>query len=165
MRNRLFDPFVRDAHGELLVTGDTRLEEMKKAMMADVFMSGVNAITEDGKIVNIDGVGNRVAPTIFGPKKVILAAGVNKIVKNIDEALKRVREISAPINGKSHVDKHNSKNLADLPCVKTGVCVDCFSIDRRCRYTVIIEGEKSPASVTDYLPRIHVIIVGEELGI
>ena len=164
-RDQLFDPFERDADGELVAKAEARLELMRKAMTADVFLSGVNAITEDGRMVSIDATGNRVAPTIFGPKRVIIVAGANKIAKNLDEALKRVREVVAPINARRHVIKHNMQRFADLPCVNTGACIDCFHAERICRYTVIIEGERAPATVSDYVPRIHVIIVGEELGI
>ena len=165
MHDRLLDPFERDAGGAPVVTAEARLELMRKAMTADVFLSGVNAITEDGRMVSIDATGNRVAPTIFGPKRVIIVAGANKIAKNLDEALKRVREVVAPINARRHVIKHNMQRFADLPCVNTGACIDCFHAERICRYTVIIEGERAPATVSGYVPRIHVIIVGEELGI
>ena len=106
-----------------------------------------------------------MAPTIFGPKRVIIVTGVNKIVENIDEALKRIKEVVAPINARRHFIKHNIQRFADLPCVKTGACIDCFHVERICRYTVIIEGEREPYTVSGYVPRIHVIIVGEELGI
>ncbi len=165
MYNRLFDPFERGADGALVAKGEARLEVMRKAMLADVFLSGVNAITEDGRTVSTDATGNRVAPTIFGPRRVIIVAGANKIVKNLDEALKRVREIVAPINVRRHLIKHDSQEFAGLPCAKTGTCADCFHEERICRYTVILEGEREPSTVTGYLPRIHLIIVGEELGI
>ena len=165
MYDRLLDPFERDAGGAPVVTAEARLELMRKAMTADVFLSGVNAITEDGRMVSTDAAGNRVAPTIFGPKRVIIVAGANKIVKNLDEALKRIKEMVAPINAKRHLTKHNTRQFVDLPCVNTGACIDCFHTERICRYTVIIEGEREPATVSGYVPRIHVIIVGEELGI
>ena len=162
-RNLIFDPFERDAEGELLVTGEERLALMRKAMMADVFLSGVNAIAADGKLVSTDATGNRVAPAIFGPKRVIIVAGANKIVRNLDEALKRIKEVAAPINARRHATKHEMDCFADLPCVRTGACTDCYHPERICRYTIIIEGERE--SVKGYTPRIHLIIIGEELGI
>ncbi|MFH1169571.1 MAG: lactate utilization protein [Chloroflexota bacterium] len=165
MADRLFDPFAVGPDGTLAAKGEARIEVMRKAMAADVFLSGVNAVTEDGRMVSTDATGNRVAPTVFGPKRVIIVFGANKIVKNLDEALKRIREVVAPINAYRHVLKHNNQRFADLACARTGACVDCFHEERICRYTVIIEGEREPATVTGYVPRIHVIIVGEELGI
>jgi len=94
----IFDPFLRDEEGDLVFTGLDRLEVLRKALLADVFLTGTNAITLDGKIVNTDGVGNRVAAMIFGPKKVIIVVGANKIVRNVDEAVRRIREVAAPLN-------------------------------------------------------------------
>jgi L-lactate utilization protein LutB len=165
-KNNLFlDSFERNANGSLTITGEARLALMRKAMTADVFLTGVNAITVDGKLLSTDATGNRVAPVIFGPKRVIIVAGVNKIVKTLDEAFKRIREVAAPINARRHFIAHGSQRFGDLPCVKTGACTDCFHPDRICRHTIIIEGEREPETVSGYVPRIHVILVGEELGI
>jgi hypothetical protein len=161
----IFDPFEMNADGSLKTSGEERLTIMRNAMLADFFLSGVNAVTLDGKLVSTDATGNRVAPLIFGPKKVVVIAGANKIVKNIDEAHRRIREIVAPVNAKRHLVKHHFQRVANLPCVKEGVCTDCFHPERLCRYTVIVEGERNPAAIPDYVPRIHVVLVGEELGI
>ncbi|MFH0738183.1 MAG: LUD domain-containing protein [Candidatus Micrarchaeota archaeon] len=123
-------------------------------------MKKVNAITLDGKIVSTDGLGNRVAPVIFGPEKVILVIGANKIVKDVDQALQRIREIAAPINAKRHALKHHRPEFDNLPCARTGICVDCNHDWRICHYTVIIEG-----SMVREEGRINVVLVGEELGI
>ncbi len=162
--HQIFDPFERDAEGHLLVPGEGHLELMRKVLSVDVFLTGTNAITMDGKLVSIDAIGNRVAPMLFGPKKVIIVAGANKIVRDIDEAMERIRSI-APINVRRHYIKHWFRNVDTLPCFKTGVCVDCKHSERICSYIVIIQGERQPVGAIDYLPRIHVIIVGEELGI
>jgi len=132
----------------------------REVFTADVFLSGTNAITLKGTLVNTDGIGNRVAPMIFGPKKVIIVAGVNKIVRDLDEALDRVHNIAAPLNGMRHHLKHNFPETAELPCVKTGRCVDCSHPGRMCRCTGIIEG-------SDFRQkgRINVVLVGEELGL
>ncbi len=121
----------------------------KSQMTSDLFLASANAITLNGEIVNIDGIGNRVSSTIFGPGKVILVAGYNKIVENVEEAIRRVKNIATPLNARR-------LNL-DLPCAKTGKCVDCNSPNRICR--VIVIHERKP-SLTDML----VILVGEELG-
>jgi len=125
------------------------LEIRKSQMTSDLFLSSVNAITMNGELVNIDGAGNRVNSTIFGPGKVILVAGYNKIVDDVQEAIKRIKNVAAPINAK--------RLNIDVPCAKVGKCVDCNSPNRICRVVVI--HERKP-SLTDML----VILVGEELG-
>lgn len=115
----------------------------------DVFLCGTNALTLDGKLVNVDGVGNRVASMIFGPKQVIVVAGVNKIVRNVEEAEKRIELLAAPINNK----RLNRPN----PCTVTGMCMDCQGPTRICNITTIIR--KRPS-----LTPTNVIVVGEELG-
>jgi len=161
---QLFDPFERDDEGYLVVPGPGHLELMKKAATADIFLTGTNAVTMDGKLVSIDAIGNRVAPLLFGPKRVIVVAGANKIVRDIDEAMKRIR-IAAPLNVKRHYLKHNFKGLENVPCMKTGICVDCRRPERICSYIVVVEAEQQPLGAVDYLPRIHVMIIGEELGL
>jgi hypothetical protein len=126
------------------------LELMRKCFSADVFLSGTNAVTEDGKLFNIDATGNRVGAMFMGPLKTIVVTGVNKIVKDLAEAEKRVREWVAPQNAK----RLNRKT----PCVETGVCGDCSSPDRICN--IFVSLVKKPAR-TDVV----VILVGQTLGI
>jgi len=121
----------------------------KSQMTSDLFLGSVNAVTLNGEIVNIDGIGNRVNSTIFGPGKVILVAGYNKIAENVEEALKRIKNVAAPLNAR--------RLNIDVPCARVGRCVDCNSPNRICR--VIVIHERKP-SLTDIL----VILVGEELG-
>ncbi len=161
---QLFDPFERDERGKYLVPGQGHLDLMRQALGADTFLTGINAITMDGKLVSLDSIGNRVAGMIFGPKKVIIVAGANKIVKNVEEALERIKRV-APINVRRHYIKHGFEGLDVLPCSKTGYCVDCRRPESICNYIVIVQGQQAPKGAIDYLPRIHVIIVGEELGI
>ncbi|MEW8996031.1 lactate utilization protein [Clostridium sp.] len=116
---------------------------------ANTFMCSTNALTEDGELYNIDGNGSRVAPMLYGPKQVILVTGINKIVKDIDEAEKRVRNYAAPIDAK-RLNK-------DTPCTTLGYCVDCKSPNRICNDFTIIRGQFIKN-------RIKVIIVGEQLG-
>ncbi len=121
----------------------------KAQMTCDLFVSSTNAVTLNGELVNIDGIGNRVNSSVFGPGKVILVAGFNKIVDDVEEAIKRIKNVSAPLNAK--------RLNIDVPCAKAGACVDCNSPNRICRAVVI--HERRP-TLTDML----VIIVGEELG-
>lgn len=112
-------------------------------------MTSTNAIIADGRLVNTDGTGNRVAAMIFGPKKVIVIAGTNKIVENLEEAEARIRMTAAPLNNK----RLNRSN----PCVTTGHCMDCQGPTRLCNVTTVLY--KRPP-----VPDIHVLVVGEELG-
>lgn len=145
---RLFD---RYRHG--LTPEDTPDDGKNRlrALTSDVFITGTNAVTLDGKLVNIDGEGTRVAPLIFGPRKVIVVVGANKIVKDTEDGVRRVKEISAPMNAIRHGHK--------VPCAVTGQCTDCRSPDRLCIYTVVIERQRAT-----HKGRISVVIVGEELG-
>ncbi len=116
---------------------------------ADTFLCSTNALTEDGILYNIDGNGSRVAPMIYGPKQVIIVAGINKVVKNIEEAVKRARTYAAPMDAK--------RLGKDTPCAKLGYCVDCQSPNRICNDFVTITGQ----FVKD---RIKVILVDKSLG-
>lgn len=121
----------------------------KESFFADAYFASSNAVTEDGKLYNVDGNGNRVAAMLFGPEKVILVVGVNKIVKNIDEAVIRIRETSAPAN---------AKRLNKLtPCTKVGYCMDCRSNDKICREFTVISSQGNK-------DRIHVIFINDEIG-
>jgi L-lactate utilization protein LutC len=137
------------------VSRKERRNVARKALLADVFLSGANAITMDGKIVNVDATGNRVAGMIFGPKKSIIVVGINKIVKNLNAALERIRNKAAPLNAKRI---HEEREWELLPCVETGRCVDCDAENRICNITTILE--KKPRAID-----ITVIIVGEKLGL
>ncbi len=128
---------------------DESIELRRSQMTSDLFLSSANAVTLKGEIVNIDGIGNRINSISFGPKKVILVAGYNKIVGNLDEAIQRIKNVAAPLNAR--------RLNIDVPCAKTGRCVDCNSPNRICRVMVILERRPS---LTDML----IILVGEELG-
>jgi hypothetical protein len=129
---------------------DERMELFRKSFSSDFFLSSTNAITEDGKLFNVDATGNRVAAMFIGPKKTIIVSGVNKIVKDIEAAEKRVKEWTAPQNAKRLGRK--------TPCVETGVCADCSSPDRICNIYVTLAKRPSRTEVV-------VILVGEKLGI
>ena len=125
------------------------LELRRQGMAADVMIASTNAITLDGKLVNLDGMGNRVAAMAFGPKKVILVVGMNKVAPDLESAVARVKHYAAPVNAIRFGIK--------TPCVETGLCSDCKSPQRICNMWSTIEGHM----IKD---RIHVKLVGENLG-
>lgn len=138
----------------LLIRENAKTPEEQKALyqrmlFCDVFLMSANAITEDGMLINIDGRGNRVAFLTWGPERVILLVGMNKIAPDYDTAMKRARNTAAPMNA---VRLHRN-----TPCVKTGVCADCQSPD--CICASIVTTRRSHVA-----GRITVILVGEELG-
>jgi hypothetical protein len=125
------------------------LEQRRKGLSADIMISSVNAITLNGTLVNLDGMGNRIAAMAFGPRKVILVVGMNKVVPDLETALKRVKHQAAPLN--------SIRLRLPNPCTETGLCADCRTPSRICNMWSIIEGQ----AVKD---RIHVKLVGETLG-
>lgn len=131
------------------LSNDQIIEVFRKSFFANVYLTSTNAITENGELYNVDGNGNRVAAMIFGPDSVIVIAGINKIVKNVDEAVERVKRIAAPANA-----IRLNKNT---PCAKTGYCMDCKVEDRVCRSYTVLSKQKDK-------DRIKVILVGESLG-
>ena len=129
---------------------EEKTELMRKALLCDTFIMSSNAITSDGQLINIDGNGNRVAALIFGPKQVVVIAGVNKIAGSFEAAMDRARNIAAPVN---------AQRFAGLatPCAKTGLCADCQSPDSICAQFVVTRRCRTKG-------RIKVILVGESLG-
>jgi hypothetical protein len=122
----------------------------RQIFSSDFLIGGANAVTKDGKLVNVDAVGNRVASMIFGPKKVFIVVGKNKIVKNVDEALYRIKNLIAPFHART-------KGFA-TPCAKTGKCIDCSAPKRICNVTSIVEKRPWRTEAT-------VILVNEDLGL
>ena len=131
------------------ITSEEKKQIYIQNFSTDTFLCSTNALTEEGELYNIDGNGSRVAPMIYGPKQVIIVAGINKLVRNLEEAERRVRNYAAPLDAK-RLNK-------DTPCTKLGHCVDCKSPNRICNDFVTITGQ----FVKD---RIKVIIVGKSLG-
>ncbi len=125
------------------------MELRRQGLLADFMIASSNAITLDGQLVNLDGMGNRVAAMAFGPKKVILVVGMNKVASDLETAVARVKHYAAPINSV----RYGMKN----PCTETGLCADCRSPQRICNMWSTIEGHM----IKD---RIHVKLVGENLG-
>ncbi|NIO29696.1 MAG: lactate utilization protein [Candidatus Latescibacteria bacterium] len=139
------------------ISVEENVKRKKRALTSDVFVTGTNALTLDGKIVNVDGHGNRVAAMLFGPSKVIIVIGINKIVSDLEAALERIRNYAAPLNVKRHPGFDPMP-----PCGETGICSDCTSPWRICNKTVIIERQYDN---NKYKPVITVVIVDENLGI
>ena len=126
-----------------------REKAMKSCLMADVFLTGANALSMDGQMVNIDGNGNRVAAIVYGPDSVIVIAGMNKVVDTLEDAVRRARTVAAPMN--------KQRFALQTPCEVTGQCANCKSEGCICNQLLITRNCKPTG-------RIKVILVGEELG-
>lgn len=133
----------------LAKTPEEREQMMHDMLFADVFLTGANAMSLDGQMVNIDGTGNRVAAIIYGPKIVLVVAGMNKVVDTLDEAVRRARTVAAPMN--------NQRFDNDNPCSVTGTCGNCKNEKCICNQ-IVITRHCRPAG------RIKFILVGEDLG-
>ena len=120
-----------------------------QAMQVDVYITGTNAVTVDGELVNVDATGNRLAGMMWGPTKSIVVVGVNKITHSLGEALDRVSNVAGPANAK--------RLRLDTPCAVTGECSDCRSPQRICNATLILQRKPGGTALT-------VVVVGEDLG-
>jgi len=130
-------------------TPEEKRQKYLEAFNADYYLMSTNAITLDGKLINIDGNGNRVAALVYGPKKVIIVAGMNKVCPSEDKGVERVRNLATPPNA--------MRVGVNTPCSKTGKCHDCLSDQTICCQILTTRYSKHP-------DRIKVILVGEELG-
>ncbi len=138
-----YDRFVPGLAGEAL------LAVFRQALTADVYVSGINAITADGDLMVIDKVGNRAAALMFGPKKVIVVAGKNKLVKDIESGRHRIKTVACP---------QNARRLGlSTPCAVTGDCAECRSPQRMCYDEIVIRGQSDPSRMT-------VLLVEEDGG-
>lgn len=147
---------IRDREGlEVLDTFDKKLDDPKKlelrrqSLLVDLFFTGTNAITETGKLVNLDMIGNRVAALTFGPKHVVLLVGRNKVVPDIEQAMLRIKNYAAPVNT-MRLDK-------ETPCIKTSFCQDCKSPERICNTWTITE-KSFPKG------RVKVVLINADMG-
>jgi hypothetical protein len=147
---RGLDIELLDRYKEGVSSGDV-MKMRIRGLTADVFIASSNAVTKSGKLVNEDGLGNRVASMIFGPEKVILMVGMNKLVRDVQEGMKRIKEVAAPRN--------SIRFGVDTPCSRTGFCDEenCFPPKRICSQLTVIEAN----AVAD---RLTVVLVGEEMG-
>ncbi len=136
-------------HGAPGLSAEEKLAIMRRQLTCDLFVSGANAVTMDGQIVNVDGNGNRVASLSFGPAKTLVVVGINKVVRDMDEAFAHIELYAGPMNNK-RLDRPN-------PCVKAGECMDCDGDTRICRAYQILR--KKP-----FLSDFTVLLVGEPLG-
>ena len=142
LRNGDYDFIDRDRY-------EDKREAMIRTYDADFFISGANAMTEDGVLINIDGNSNRVSAIAQGPKKVLFIVGMNKVCPDVDSGMKRARNVAAPINAQ--------RFGLSTPCAKTGSCMDCKSPDTICCQFLITRYSKHEG-------RIKVILVNDELG-
>ena len=155
IKTGLFHALMDQDRYEIINTFDQSLsmEEMmerrRASLLTDLYITGTNAVTEAGHLVNLDMVGNRVAAMMWGPLNVLLIIGRNKICRNLDGAMARIKEMAAPMNTMNLKKK--------TPCAKTGVCQDCSSPERICNYWSILE----KSFIKD---RIKIILVNEDLG-
>ena len=135
---------------ETCATAEERDRMSRACLDADVFITGANGLSLDGQMVNIDGTGNRVAAIIYGPKNVLVIAGMNKVTDSLEDAIRRARTVAAPMN--------QQRFQLPNPCTATGTCADCKSLTCICNQIVITRNCR-PAG------RIQFILVGEDLGL
>lgn len=133
----------------LASTKEESTKMKKNALLSDCYITGTNALSLDGRIVNIDHSGNRVAAMLYGPDKVIIVVGINKITLTYEDAVQRVRNHAAPLNAK--------RAGYNPPCRTLKKCIDCKSPERVCYDFVVIEGQHDPN-------RMKVVIINQELG-
>jgi len=131
-------------------TPEEKTELMRQGLLCDTYLMGTNAISEDGQLVNIDGFGNRVAALCYGPRQVIVVTSTAKVVKTLDDAIERARNIAAPLNAQRFPDNKT-------PCTINGTCGNCKSANSICSQIVITRLCR-PAG------RIKVILIGQDLG-
>jgi hypothetical protein len=145
---RLLNPWAKE-------TLEERVEMQRQVLMSDVFVTGTNAITLNGELINVDGRGNRVAALIFGPRKVLVVVGANKIVEDVDQGIGRIKSVAAPANAKRHEFPEDRRP----PCADTGFCINCKPPLTICCVQVVIRGQRLDSD------RIKVFIIGEDLGL
>ena len=156
MASGLYQQLKENPDLQVLDTSDKKipaeemLERRRQALLVDLFITGTNAVTEAGQLVNLDMIGNRICALTFGPKWVIVLVGRNKIVADLDEAMFRVKNYAAPVNA-MRLDKKT-------PCVKTSYCQECKSSDRICNTWTITE-KSFPKE------RVKVVLINEDLGL
>ena len=137
--------------------GELHNKVVEASTLSDLFLTGTNAVTQDGRLVNVDAVGNRVAGMFWGHPKSIIVVGRNKIVRNLDEAFDRIRNVIAPSHMRLRSLELGGRRI-ETPCVKTGECADCRAKDRMCNIFTIIEGKPLRTEM-------EVLVVDEDLGL
>lgn len=155
IKTGLYESLVKDERFDVLDTYDKNLspahsiERRRQSLLSDLYITGTNAITEKGQLVNLDMIGNRIAALTFGPKHVLVFAGRNKITSDLESAMDRVKNYAAPVN----IMRLEKKT----PCLKTGTCHDCKSPERICNTWTITEKSFPKGRVT-------IILINEDLG-
>jgi hypothetical protein len=142
---------------ELGISFEEAMQLRRQALMVDLFITGTNAVTQKGQLVNLDMIGNRVGGITFGPKHVLILMGRNKIVPDLEAAMERVRNYSAPVNAIRHHVEHPELEI-DPPCTETAVCSNCSSPMRICNTWTITE-KSFP------IGRIKIVLINEDLGL
>jgi L-lactate utilization protein LutB len=132
------------------LSGEEKIELRRRSLLVDLFITGTNAITEMGQLVNLDMIGNRIGGITFGPKHVVILVGRNKIVSDLEDAMYRIKNYVAPIN--------SMRLDMKTPCVKTSHCEECKSPDRICNTWTITE-KSFPKG------RVKVVLINEDLGL
>ncbi|MDY6970846.1 MAG: lactate utilization protein [Thermodesulfobacteriota bacterium] len=156
MATGLYDAVQKNPDLQILDTFDKTLphekalELRRQSLLVDMFITGTNAVTESGQLVNLDMYGNRVAGITFGPRHAVILLGRNKIVSDLDEAMSRIKNYAAPANA-MRLDKKT-------PCIKTATCQECDSPDRICNTWTITEKSFPPG-------RVKVVLINEDLGL
>lgn len=149
LRRAIIDGNYAEIDRDAASSPEEKTKLMHDILSCDYFITSCNALSEDGIIVNIDGVGNRVAAIAYGPAHVVIIAGINKVVHSVEDALSRARNEAAPINAQ--------RFDINTPCKKTGACFDCKSPDTICCQFLVTRFSRETG-------RIKLILVGEELG-
>ena len=145
-------------YDEWKVLNDKWYQSMRDSLMSDLLIVSANAITMNGEIVSVDGMGNRVAGMIFGPRHVLVVVGKNKIVKDLDAAVERIHSYTVPLTYLRHNMKHWC-NFQEVPCVKFGKCANCSHPESACRNKVVVNGQ-----VKQHSDRIHLLVINQDLG-
>lgn len=141
---------IIDTYDRSRFTPEEIVEMRRQALLVDLFITGTNAVTETGRLVNLDMIGNRVGGITFGPKNVIIFIGRNKVVPDLEEAMARIKSYTSPINA-MRLDKKT-------PCTKTGRCMECKNSGRICNTWAITE-KSFPEG------RIKVVLINQDLGL
>ncbi len=151
----IYDSIKKIKNLEVIDTYDTtvssseKMDRRRRSLLVDLYITGTNALVENGVLVNLDGMGNRVAAITFGPKNVVIVVGRNKIVSDMEEAMIRVKEFAAPVNA--------IRLKRKTPCTKTAECENCSSPERICNMWSIIE-KSAPKG------RIKIILINQDIG-
>jgi len=155
---RVLDPFEMNKPGKDSEDGLQRVRKtLRETITSDIFLTGSNALTQDGKLVNLDAVGNRVSGMVWGHPLSIVVAGRNKIVKDLDEAFDRIRKVIAPSHVRIRMVELGGRDHK-TPCAITGECSDCRAVERICNIFSVVEGKP-------FFTDLNVVLVDQDLGL